>query len=89
MSVISYREALNQAMSDPDRTDDMEKTLERFGECMRGYPVGAEMVLAVERGELDGRCGWAFPKASGASTIACSRWARRRSKSSATPSRPG
>jgi len=25
-----------------------------------GYPGGAEMVLAVERGELDGRCGWAF-----------------------------
>jgi len=25
-----------------------------------GYPGGAEMVLAVERGELDGRCGWAY-----------------------------
>jgi tripartite-type tricarboxylate transporter receptor subunit TctC len=25
-----------------------------------GYPGGAEMILAVERGELDGRCGWAF-----------------------------
>ena len=25
-----------------------------------GYPGGAEMVLAVERGELDGRCGWAW-----------------------------
>jgi tripartite-type tricarboxylate transporter receptor subunit TctC len=25
-----------------------------------GYPGGAELILAVERGELDGRCGWAY-----------------------------
>lgn len=25
-----------------------------------GYPGGAELILAVERGEIDGRCGWAF-----------------------------
>src|SRR5262245_19190096 len=25
-----------------------------------GYPGGAEMILAVERGEIDGRCGWAY-----------------------------
>jgi tripartite-type tricarboxylate transporter receptor subunit TctC len=25
-----------------------------------GYPGGAELTLAVERGELDGRCGWAW-----------------------------
>ena len=25
-----------------------------------GYPGGAELTLAVERGELDGRCGWAY-----------------------------
>ncbi len=25
-----------------------------------GYPGGAELNLAVERGELDGRCGWAY-----------------------------
>jgi tripartite-type tricarboxylate transporter receptor subunit TctC len=25
-----------------------------------GYPGGAELVLAVERGEVDGRCGWAY-----------------------------
>jgi len=25
-----------------------------------GYPGGTEMILAVERGELDGRCGWAY-----------------------------
>jgi tripartite-type tricarboxylate transporter receptor subunit TctC len=25
-----------------------------------GYPAGAEMLLAVERGEVDGRCGWSW-----------------------------
>jgi tripartite-type tricarboxylate transporter receptor subunit TctC len=25
-----------------------------------GYPGGAELTLAVERGEIDGRCGWAY-----------------------------
>lgn len=25
-----------------------------------GYPGGAEMLLAVDRGEVDGRCGWSF-----------------------------
>jgi tripartite-type tricarboxylate transporter receptor subunit TctC len=25
-----------------------------------GYPGGSELILAVERGELDGRCGWAY-----------------------------
>jgi tripartite-type tricarboxylate transporter receptor subunit TctC len=25
-----------------------------------GYPGGAELTLAVERGEVDGRCGWAW-----------------------------
>jgi hypothetical protein len=25
-----------------------------------GYPGGAEEVLAVERGEVDGRCGWSY-----------------------------
>src|SRR5262249_19323354 len=25
-----------------------------------GYPGGSELTLAVERGELDGRCGWAY-----------------------------
>ena len=29
-------------------------------QLVSGYPGGAEMVLAVERGELDGRCGWAY-----------------------------
>jgi hypothetical protein len=34
-----------------------------FGAKMRlvsGYPGGAEMALAVERGEVDGRCGWTW-----------------------------
>jgi tripartite-type tricarboxylate transporter receptor subunit TctC len=25
-----------------------------------GYPGGAELTLAIERGELDGRCGWSY-----------------------------
>ncbi|MEA2937231.1 MAG: hypothetical protein QOC56_735 [Alphaproteobacteria bacterium] len=29
-------------------------------QLVTGYPGGAEMILAVERGELDGRCGWAY-----------------------------
>src|SRR4051812_45542857 len=29
-------------------------------QLVSGYPGGAEMILAVERGELDGRCGWAY-----------------------------
>ncbi|MDO9442258.1 MAG: tripartite tricarboxylate transporter substrate-binding protein [Beijerinckiaceae bacterium] len=27
---------------------------------INGYPGGAEAMLAVERGEVDGRCGWAY-----------------------------
>jgi tripartite-type tricarboxylate transporter receptor subunit TctC len=29
-------------------------------QLVTGYPGGAELILAVERGELDGRCGWAY-----------------------------
>jgi tripartite-type tricarboxylate transporter receptor subunit TctC len=29
-------------------------------QLVTGYPGGAEMLLAVERGEVDGRCGWAY-----------------------------
>jgi hypothetical protein len=25
-----------------------------------GYPGGADMNLAMERGEIDGRCGWSW-----------------------------
>jgi len=34
-----------------------------FGAKLRlipGYPGGAEMTLAIERGEVDGRCGWSW-----------------------------
>jgi len=49
----------------PGSDEDMYAKILRklFGLKIRlvsGYPGGAEMVLAVERGELDGRCGWAF-----------------------------
>jgi tripartite-type tricarboxylate transporter receptor subunit TctC len=27
---------------------------------VNGYPAGAEAMLAVERGEIDGRCGWSY-----------------------------
>jgi tripartite-type tricarboxylate transporter receptor subunit TctC len=29
-------------------------------QLVKGYPGGAELILAVERGEIDGRCGWAY-----------------------------
>jgi tripartite-type tricarboxylate transporter receptor subunit TctC len=49
----------------PGSDEDMyTKILRRlFGLKVRlvsGYPGGAEMILAVERGEIDGRCGWAY-----------------------------
>lgn len=30
------------------------------GRLVNGYPAGAEAMLAVERGEVDGRCGWSY-----------------------------
>jgi tripartite-type tricarboxylate transporter receptor subunit TctC len=49
----------------PGSDEDMYTKILRklFGikaQLVSGYPGGAEMVLAVERGELDGRCGWAW-----------------------------
>jgi tripartite-type tricarboxylate transporter receptor subunit TctC len=49
----------------PGSDEDMYSKILRklFGlkiHLVTGYPGGAEMVLAVERGELDGRCGWAY-----------------------------
>jgi tripartite-type tricarboxylate transporter receptor subunit TctC len=38
----------------------LRKLLGMKAKLVTGYPGGAEMVLAVERGELDGRCGWAW-----------------------------
>lgn len=47
--------------SDEDMyTKIMRKLLGIKARLVTGYPGGAEMVLAVERGELDGRCGWAY-----------------------------
>ena len=47
--------------SDPDIFATMIKNV--FGAKLRlipGYPGGAEMTLAIERGEVDGRCGWTW-----------------------------
>jgi tripartite-type tricarboxylate transporter receptor subunit TctC len=47
--------------SDEDMyTKILRKLLGMKARLVTGYPGGAEMVLAVERGELDGRCGWAW-----------------------------
>jgi tripartite-type tricarboxylate transporter receptor subunit TctC len=47
--------------SDEDMyTKILRKLLGMKAKLVTGYPGGAEMVLAVERGELDGRCGWAW-----------------------------
>ena len=47
--------------SDEDMyTKILRKLLGFKAQLVSGYPGGAEMVLAVERGELDGRCGWAW-----------------------------
>ena len=48
-----------------------------------GYPGGAELILAVERGELDGRCGWAYSSIKSRSRIG----SQRRRSSSSTCSR--
>jgi tripartite-type tricarboxylate transporter receptor subunit TctC len=47
--------------SDPDIFATMIKNV--FGAKLRlvaGYPGSAEMTLAIERGEVDGRCGWTW-----------------------------
>jgi len=47
--------------SDPDIFSIMLRNV--FGARMRlvsGYPGGADMTLAIERGEVDGRCGWTW-----------------------------
>lgn len=47
--------------SDPDIFSIMLRNI--FGAKMRlvsGYPGGADMTLAIERGEVDGRCGWTW-----------------------------
>jgi tripartite-type tricarboxylate transporter receptor subunit TctC len=47
--------------SDPDIFATMIRNV--FGAKLRlipGYPGSAEMTLAIERGEVDGRCGWTW-----------------------------
>jgi tripartite-type tricarboxylate transporter receptor subunit TctC len=47
--------------SDEDMyTKILRKLIGLKAKLVTGYPGGAEMVLAVERGELDGRCGWSW-----------------------------
>jgi len=47
--------------SDEDMyTKILRKLLGIKAKLVTGYPGGAELTLAVERGELDGRCGWAY-----------------------------
>jgi tripartite-type tricarboxylate transporter receptor subunit TctC len=53
------------AGSGPGSDDDMIskmliKLLGLKAKVISGYPGGNEMQLAVERGEVDGRCGWSF-----------------------------
>src|SRR4029453_17077133 len=38
----------------------LRRTIGMKAKLVTGYPGGAEMTLAVERGEVDGRCGWAW-----------------------------
>jgi tripartite-type tricarboxylate transporter receptor subunit TctC len=47
--------------SDPDIFSTMLRNV--FGAKLRlvsGYPGGADITLAIERGEVDGRCGWSW-----------------------------
>jgi tripartite-type tricarboxylate transporter receptor subunit TctC len=47
--------------SDEDMyTKILRSTLGMKAKLVSGYPGGAESMLAVERGEIDGRCGWAW-----------------------------
>jgi tripartite-type tricarboxylate transporter receptor subunit TctC len=47
--------------SDEDMyTKILRKLIGLKAKLVTGYPGGAELVLAVERGELDGRCGWSW-----------------------------
>jgi tripartite-type tricarboxylate transporter receptor subunit TctC len=38
----------------------LAKLFDLKAQLVSGYPAGAEMLLAVERGEVDGRCGWSY-----------------------------
>jgi tripartite-type tricarboxylate transporter receptor subunit TctC len=61
MQTIPFTVAGEGSGSDPDIFAAMLKNV--FGLKLRlvsGYPGSAEMALAVERGEVDGRCGWSL-----------------------------
>jgi tripartite-type tricarboxylate transporter receptor subunit TctC len=47
--------------SDEDMfTKVLDSLFDMKGRLVNGYPAGAEAMLAVERGEVDGRCGWSY-----------------------------
>jgi tripartite-type tricarboxylate transporter receptor subunit TctC len=47
--------------SDEDMfTKVLDSLFDLKGRLINGYPAGAEAMLAVERGEVDGRCGWSY-----------------------------
>jgi len=61
MQTIPFKVAGEGSGSDPDIFASMLKRV--FGVKLRivtGYPGSAEMALAVERGEVEGRCGWSL-----------------------------
>jgi tripartite-type tricarboxylate transporter receptor subunit TctC len=61
MRTKSFTVAGEGSGSDPDMFATMLKNL--MGVKLRlvsGYPGGPEMNLAIERGEVDGRCGWSW-----------------------------
>jgi tripartite-type tricarboxylate transporter receptor subunit TctC len=61
MLAIPFTVAGEGSGSDPDIFATMIKNV--FGARLRlipGYPGSAEMSLAIERGEVDGRCGWTW-----------------------------
>ena len=41
-------------------TNMLDKVLGLKMKLVTGYPGGREMTLAIERGEVDGRCGWSY-----------------------------
>jgi tripartite-type tricarboxylate transporter receptor subunit TctC len=68
-AIKSWRDAMTKPFalagegsgSDPDNFARILKNV--FGAKVRlvtGYPGGTEMNLAIERGEVDGRCGWSW-----------------------------
>ncbi len=68
-AIKTWRDALTKpfalagegAGSDPDNFARILKNVFRANvRLVTGYPGGTEMNLAIERGEVDGRCGWSW-----------------------------